>query len=121
MLAHPANLGLGPATTLLWVQQQQRTALLVPTHRLAAGNFSDTACKCVCIAEFIPNQPGWCADATTGACTVAKVWSSATSDFQCPGEDSPAGRCWLQTCLALCWLGAKRPCWQRVGRSWAPG
>ncbi|KAL4424145.1 hypothetical protein ABPG75_001446 [Micractinium tetrahymenae] len=48
------------------------------------GNFSDSACQCVCIAEFIPNQPGWCADPETGACTVPKVWSSADKSFSCP-------------------------------------
>ena len=50
------------------------------------GNFSDDACSCTCIAEFITNQPGWCVDPETKACTVAKVWSNTDKAFACPGE-----------------------------------
>jgi hypothetical protein len=50
------------------------------------GNFSDDACSCTCIAEFITNQPGWCVDPETKACTVAKVWSNDDKAFACPGE-----------------------------------
>jgi len=44
------------------------------------------ACACTCIAEFIPNQPGFCVDAATKACTVSKVWDPNTKSFSCPGE-----------------------------------
>ena len=55
------------------------------------GNFSDADCSCTCIAEFITNQPGWCVDPETKACTVPKVWSNDNKAFACPGETGEGG------------------------------
>ncbi|KAL4853807.1 hypothetical protein ACK3TF_005288 [Chlorella vulgaris] len=48
------------------------------------GNFSDTLCECVCAAEFITAQPGWCIDPETKACTVPKVYDNTVRAFACP-------------------------------------
>ncbi|PRW61614.1 chitin [Chlorella sorokiniana] len=48
------------------------------------GNWSDVACTCTCVAEFLDNQPGFCLDPETKACTVPKVWSNADRSFSCP-------------------------------------
>ncbi|PSC74660.1 carbohydrate esterase family 4 [Micractinium conductrix] len=50
------------------------------------GNFTDTTCSCTCIAEYVPTQAGWCADPTTGACTIPKVWNDANKAFECPAQ-----------------------------------
>lgn len=50
------------------------------------GNWSDVSCSCTCAAEFLPNQPGFCIDSYTKACTVAKVWNENVREFECPGE-----------------------------------
>ena len=49
--------------------------------------FSPTnVCPTPSHAPPLPAQAGWCADPTTGACTIPKVWNDANKAFECPGE-----------------------------------
>jgi len=48
------------------------------------GNWTEASCDCTCAAEFLSNQPGFCADAKTGACTLPKIFNPNTVAFECP-------------------------------------
>lgn len=59
--------------------------------RCVNGNWSDVTCECTCAAEFLPNQPGFCLDPNTQACTVPKLFDSGIKKFYCPGgQRTPA-------------------------------
>lgn len=52
----------------------------------AQGNWSATTCSCRCINQASQSLPGFCPDATTGACTVVKQYDLATGTWTCAGQ-----------------------------------
>ena len=50
------------------------------------GNWSSITCSCQCINQASASLPGFCPEATTGACTVVKQYDLATQTWSCAGQ-----------------------------------
>lgn len=55
------------------------------------GTWHAELCTCVCLNTANNSLPGFCPDATTGACTAVKTYDLASRTWNCPGVSAGQG------------------------------